>query len=93
MKRIIGPGSTGKTRQLMEYARDNDAVFVCSDVGHYKTKARSYGISGLKIMSYGQFYLHRVDEDINKYVIDDLDKFLKCFAASCTNIGYTINED
>lgn len=31
MFRIIGNRCTGKTYQLMQYAKDNDAIFVCSN--------------------------------------------------------------
>lgn len=49
MFRIIGNRCTGKTYQLMQYAKDNDAIFVCSNPRSMRIKAEQYGIIGLKL--------------------------------------------
>ncbi len=55
MFRIIGNRCTGKTYQLMQYAKDNDAIFVCSNPRSMRIKAEQYGIIGLNCISYSEF--------------------------------------
>ena len=47
MYRIIDNKSSGKTHQLMEIAKANHAVFVCSNPRAMEAKAHAYGIVGI----------------------------------------------
>lgn len=55
MERIISGRGTGKTRQLMEAAIQNNGIFVCQNALHMKEKANAYGLHGLNVMSYREF--------------------------------------
>lgn len=104
MKRIIGDQSSGKTRQLMEYAKANNAIFVCENRYAMESKALAYGIVGLQCMSYYDFLEDYSQQHRGEYyqmpafVIDELERFV-----TYTHIGYnwqsflgyslTVNED
>ncbi len=93
MYRIIDDRSTGKTNKLMEQAKENDAVFVCSNPSSMRAKAEAYGISGLNFVSYTDF-IHTFDPDIHNYVVDELESFVKCiFANGPELIGYTLSKN
>ena len=76
MIRIIDEQGTGKTQRLMQVAKDNHAVFVCSNPKAMEYKAKAYGISGLHFMSYGDFLLEPTLSHDGNYVIDELEKFV-----------------
>jgi hypothetical protein len=91
MKRIIGNRGSGKTRELMEFAKENNAIFVCSNPYAMRNKAEAYGITGLEFLSYEDyFYFNHNDDTV---VIDEIEVFLK----QCNSpyiIGYSLsNED
>lgn len=97
MYRIIGTRCTGKTSRLMLIAKENNAIFVCSNPAAMETKARAYGIAGLEFISYENFA-----EGLRGYqnnvpvVIDDLDTYISYIVKATCNgklIGYTISED
>ena len=71
MKRFIDKTSTGKTRKLMEYANDNELVFVCRNPERAKQKAIKYGLTKLECASYADFL-----DGSDKCAIDDLEDFL-----------------
>ena len=75
MIRIIDGRGTGKTSKLMLLAKENNAVFVCSNPRAMKYKAEQYGISDVEFQSYYDF----LDDhnSINNYIIDEVDTFLK----------------
>ena len=72
MFRLIGDRCTGKTRQLMQYAKDNNAVFVCSNPYSMMQKAESYGIVGLRFMSYSEFLTHKIFATSERVAIYEL---------------------
>ena len=47
---IIGENNSGKTRKMLEKAKENGLVVVCKNPSAMKSKASNYGISGLKIV-------------------------------------------
>lgn len=73
-KYIIGANSSGKTRKMLEEAKNSGATVVCKYPLHMQSKADSYGIYGLKFISYEE-----MNEDIsdNKIAIDELSEFFK----------------
>lgn len=85
MKQIVGTQSSGKTRELMEYAKINNAIFVCENAYAMRAKATGYGIIGLEIMGYYDFLtaypmatkVQSFEEDkVPNFVVDELVKFM-----------------
>lgn len=90
MIRIIDDRSTGKTSQLMLWAKEYDATFVCSNPKAMEYKAQKYGIEGIEFMSYEKF--STVLNHEKNYVIDELENFIKS-AFGNSLIGYSISKD
>lgn len=98
MYRFIDQKGTGKTKKLLEVAKEYNAIVVCENPEQLRQKAYNYGITGLDFISFAQF-----DLDVsNSYpsgvtynmpiVIDELDRYFKQVENNL--IGYTIsNED
>lgn len=85
MKQIVGTQSCGKTRELMEYAKINNAIFVCENAHAMRAKANGYGIIGLEIMGYYEFLttypmatiIQSCKEDqVPAFVVDELVRFM-----------------
>lgn len=74
-KFIIGENSSGKTRKMLEEARNCDAVVVCKHPLHMQSKANSYGIYGLKFISYEEMNMGILEEE--KIAIDEIGDFIK----------------
>lgn len=74
-KYIIGRNSSGKTRRMLEEAKNSGAVVVCKHPLHMQNKANSYGIYGLKFVSYEEMNMGILDED--KIAVDELGDFFK----------------
>lgn len=90
MKRIIDGRGTGKTKKLLEFAREHDTNVVCANPLSMQRKAEAYGIYGLNFYPY-----HKVFEDgvPGPIVIDEYELFMGAFAHDYM-IGYTLtNED
>ena len=90
MIRIIDDRSTGKTSQLMLWAKEYDATFVCSNPKAMEYKAQKYGIEGIEFISYEKF--STVLNHEKNYVIDELENFIKS-AFGNSLIGYSISKD
>lgn len=74
-KYIIGENSSGKTRKMLEEAKKSGAVVACKHPLHMQSKANSYGIYGLKFVSYEELDGGSVsDENI---AIDELGDFFE----------------
>lgn len=71
---IIGPSSSGKTRELLEYARKLDAIVVCQNPDAMLVKAQNYGIFRLEFCSYDEI---REIEEGRSIVIDELESFFR----------------
>ena len=95
MYRIIDNKASGKTRKLMEIAKENKAVFVCSNPYAMQTKAHAYGIVGINFISYYDYLNSMRGEEQHPVVIDELEMFLKYMVAynggKSELIGYTLN--
>lgn len=90
MIRIIDDRSTGKTSQLMLWAKEYNATFVCSNPKAMEYKAQKYGIEGIEFMSYEKF--STVLNHEKNYVIDELENFIKS-AFGNSLIGYSISKE
>lgn len=93
-KYVIGGRSTGKTRKLLEHAKEHNALVVCKNPAAMERKAAAYGIFGLKFYGYDEmticFHEDMLPED--DFVVDEVAEFLSYFfAANC--IGFTQTED
>lgn len=93
MYRIIDGRGTGKTSRLMLIAKDNDAIFVCGNPRAMEQKAHAYGITGITFMSYADFIMSRPGSRDQKYVVDELEGFIRTTHINSEFIGYTLSED
>lgn len=89
MIRIIDGRGTGKTSKLMLLAKENNAVFVCSNPRAMRYKAEQYGISNVEFQSYYDF----LDDhnSTSNYIIDEVDTFLKSINNNI--IGYSLTNE
>lgn len=96
MVRIIDGRGTGKTSRLMLLAKENDAIFVCSNPKAMEQKAHAYGITGITFMSYTDFILTAHGRAC-KFVIDELEYFALVAARAVGSksecIGYTLSKE
>ena len=90
MIRIIDDRSTGKTSQLMLWAKEYNATFVCANPKAMEYKAKMYGIEGIEFISYEKFSTILNHE--KNYVIDELENFIKS-AFGNSLIGYSISKE
>ena len=90
MYRIIDIKASGKTRQLMEIAKENKAIFVCSNPRAMEAKAHAYGIVGIEFIDYFTFLDDRGKEPAN-YVVDEIEMLLHYMFGMNRNLtGYTL---
>lgn len=92
MLRIIDGRGTGKTKKLMEYAKENNALFVCGNPHAMEEKARAYGILGLKFMGYTEF-LNNGRGYKEDFVVDEIELLVRYTSPFHNLIGYTLSED
>ena len=71
---VSGKKGTGKTRTLLEKAKAEDCIIVCEDVATMRERAYGYGITGLDIISYEEFYYNKIDKPV---YIHDIHRFIK----------------
>ena len=95
---IIGGRSTGKTRKLLEHAKENNALVVCKNPAAMARKAEAYGIFGLAFASYEDTLNNIRDvsignvENCENVVVDEAKEYFDYLLASeC--IGFTLTED
>lgn len=94
MERIIDGRCTGKTRKLLEAAKEQGATVVCSNPAAFADKALRYGITGLKFISYTEFLEGTYEPDESIVMVDELEGLLEVLCAYepvCKIIGYTLS--
>lgn len=90
MYRIIDNKASGKTRKLMEIAKENKAIFVCSNPRAMEAKAHAYGIVGIEFIDYFTFLDNKGKEPAN-YVVDEIEMLLHYMFGMNRNLtGYTL---
>ena len=90
MYRIIDNKASGKTHKLMEIAKENKAVFVCSNPRAMDAKAHAYGIVGIEFIDYFTFLDDKGKEPAN-YVVDEIEMLLHYMFGMNRNLtGYTL---
>jgi hypothetical protein len=96
MVRIINNQSTGKTRQLLTYAKENNCIVVCSIPNRMQDKAVRYGLGYIDCISYEDFISdHKAGtQTAGKYVVDELEKLVMLmFQNGATLEGYCLTTD
>ena len=89
-KFIIGENGSGKTRRMLEEAKKSGATVVCKHPLHMQNKANSYGIYGLKFVSYEEVNTDCVCGE--KIAIDEIGDFIKyVFGAELDSFTMTID--
>ena len=53
---VSGGRGTGKTKALLERVKAEDAIIVCKDPIEMRERAYMYGITGLNIINYEEYY-------------------------------------
>ena len=92
MYRIIEGRGTGKTSRLMLLAKENNAIFICSNPNAMEYKAKQYGIEGINFISYGEYFNHRNEYHHEKYVVDEMEAFIQQALFYHNDlIGYTLS--
>ena len=90
MYRIIDNRSSGKTSRLMLLAKETNSAIACSNPSAMKTKAYSYGITGIDFIPYSDLFNGYYDGNV---LIDELEHFVTEFIdAKITGYSLT-NED
>ena len=87
MIRVIDERGSGKTSKLMQIAKDNNAMFVCSNPLAMEVKARAYGIPDVKFISYHDFV---TSYEPGNVVIDEAEEFVKSIMGDNQLIGYSL---
>ena len=96
MVRIINNQSTGKTRQLLTYAKTNNCIVVCSIPNRMQDKAVRYGLGYIECISYENFLNEKMAGTLpeGKYVVDELEKLVMLmFQNGATLEGYCLTTD
>lgn len=92
---INGTSGTGKTRKLLEYAKQENAIVICQNAAAMQRKAFAYGIIGLEIYDYNyaaNLLMMRLGFSNKKIVVDEMADFVNLLIqAKC--IGFTQTED
>lgn len=89
-KYIIGENSSGKTRKMLEEAKNSGATIICKHPLHMQNKANSYGIYGLKFIGYEEMNADVIRGE--KIAIDELGEFFEyCFGAKLDAFTMTVN--
>ena len=73
-KYIIGNSSSGKTRALLETAKETGAIVVCQNPEAMRVKALNYGIYRLQFCGYDEVRSLEAETSI---VVDELGDFFK----------------
>lgn len=90
MKTIIRDRETGKARQLIEYAAENNAVIAAENPDAFRVKAASYGYPDIKVIDWVKILMGDTPQ---KFVIHNVDKFLKyAFGNNCIGFSATLEE-
>ncbi len=96
MVRIINNQSTGKTRQLLTYAKENNCIVVCPIPNRMQDKAVRYGLGYIDCISYEDFLNDYKAGAITegKYVVDELEKLVMLmFQNGAALEGYCLTTD
>lgn len=88
MKIFKGNRGTGKTRELIEYAFENEYTIVCENPEHMLERIYSMGYATIRVISY-QDYLDLIATAVvtpKGHVIDEIESFLQVMQVE----GFTV---
>lgn len=88
-KYIIGENSSGKTRKMLEEAKNSGSVVVCNNPLRMQDKAHSYGIYGLEFVSYDELNADTVC-GVNVAIDEIGDFFEHCFGVKLNSFTMTV---
>lgn len=71
---ILGRSSSGKTREILEAAKEMDAIVVCQNPDAMRVKAQNYGLYRMEFCGYDEV---RNLEAGRAIVVDELGNFFK----------------
>lgn len=80
MKIFKGARGTGKTRELIEYAFENEYTIVCENPERMMERIYSMGYATIRVISYQDYLdlLMNIETPIPEgYVIDEIESFLR----------------
>ena len=78
MYQVIGKRGSGKTINLITLAKENNAILVTCNPEYVFRKMYDLGITGIEVMSYGQFQAGTYNFGRNKpYIIDEIESYVK----------------
>lgn len=76
----------------MLLAKENNALFICSNPQAMRQKAYDYGITGIAFLSYSALFSGEIEDD-ESIVIDEMEEFVKQYTDGKL-VGYSLsNED
>ena len=95
MYRIIDKRGTGKTKNLLLLAKENNGIVVCYDPQCMTQKAYHYGIAGIKFMSYNDYLIGKqtAEQPIFIHDLEFLVNYMNKSKNTSNIAGYTISED
>lgn len=94
MLRIVGSPSTGKTKEILTYAKNNNCIVVCAVPSRLTTKASCYGLGYIECISYDNFLAQYKDGTLEprSYLIDELENLVSMmFQGESTFAGYDMS--
>lgn len=90
-KFFIDGNCTGKTRKMLETAKESGATVVCKYPLHMQDKANCYGLYGLEFISYEDF--DRDGCENKKIAIDEIGEFIKhCWGVELDSFTMTVDD-
>jgi len=90
MIKVIDKRGSGKSSRLVLLAKETGAVIVSHEPKHISYLAQSYGIDGIKAVSYSEFLNKNGSKE--KYLIDDLGCFLCSLPMNVIGYSEAIDE-
>ena len=92
MDKIIGGKGTGKTRRLLEIAKDNNGIVVCENVEEMTKRAHRLGIPGIYFIDYKDYICGLVKNSEKPVYIANINKFLKVFKNNIAGYSLSLEE-
>lgn len=89
MNREIGKKGTGKTTRLIALAKETNSIIVTSSPEYIVNKMYRLGITGVEVVSYQEFEAKKIGFT-KKYVIDELEDFVKYISGPENMIAYSL---
>ena len=96
MIKFLAPQSTGKTRQLLTYAKFNNCTVICPLPARMKDKAIRYNLGYIECMSYDEFLERYRNNTLpeGNYVIDEMEQLVNMmFGEGAVLQGYDLTTD